>query len=150
MHKLLIILFLSFFSNVLLGQTIAFDSIAYIENTTLRGIDKGLAFDRRSAEAISSMTNDIKANTGRDMPVPSPRLGFATSKNIFNLVGAVKSYIEFVTDPKALLKAEKWAQKLVELDESKENLTLYARLLHKMERKKDAEMIEQKIGTLKD
>ena len=150
MHKLLIILFLSFFSNVLLGQTIAFDSIAYIENTTLRGIDKGLAFDRRFAEAISSMTNDIKANTGRDMPVPSPRLGFATSKNIFNLVGAVKSYIEFVTDPKALLKAEKWAQKLVELDESKENLTLYARLLHKMERKKDAEMIEQKIGTLKD
>ena len=109
-----------------------------------------MAFDRRFAEAISSMTNDIKANTGRDMPVPSPRLGFATSKNIFNLVGAVKSYIEFVTDPKALLKAEKWAQKLVELDESKENLTLYARLLHKMERKKDAEMIERKIGTLKD
>jgi thiol-disulfide isomerase/thioredoxin len=117
----------------------------YVSSYVLPRIDKDLRFDSFSGKMAEETLNDLALKTGQAVSLPKRKLGFATSKNTEALFGSIQSYIDFVSDTKALASAEKWAQKLIELDDSKENLNLYATLLRKTGKTQEAIAIEMKV-----
>lgn len=100
----------------------------YLTKVILPNIDKGLEMDSFY-------------NKQRSYP---RKIGDFTQKNIAELYGSVKAYTDFVSDATALDAAEKWAEKLVALDDSKKNLTLYAALLRKKGKFNEALIIEKR------